>query len=81
MVLGLLLLRQAIVLIGTLAGGYTDAKTGLILDRITYPMIALGILLSLVEGQWLFLGIGAFVRPPAQRASDSERFLVSDFGF
>jgi len=61
MVFNFLVLRQAIVLIGTLAGGYTDARTGLILDRITYPMIALGILLSLVEGQWLFLGIGAAV--------------------
>ena len=61
MMLDMLILRQAIVLIGTLLAGWTDAKTGLILDKITYPMIALGILLSILEGQWVFLAVGAIV--------------------
>jgi len=61
MALELLLLRQAIVLAGTGLAGYTDARTGLILDKITYPMIALGILLNLWEQQWFFLAVGALV--------------------
>ena len=61
MVFELLLLRQAILLAGCLAAAYTDAKTGLILDKITYPMIAAGILLNLLEAEWFFLAFGAAV--------------------
>jgi len=61
MVFDLLLLRQVILLAGCGLAAYTDARTGLILDRITYPMIALGILLNLVEWNWFGLGLGAFV--------------------
>ena len=37
------------ILIGSLLGAYTDFKTGYIFDKITYPMIAAGILLNLFE--------------------------------
>ncbi|MBU2476172.1 prepilin peptidase, partial [Candidatus Micrarchaeota archaeon] len=45
----ILLLKQAVILIGSLIGAYTDFKTGYIYDKITYPMIAIGILLNLFE--------------------------------
>ena len=41
------LVRGAAALIASAAGAYTDYKTGLIYDYITYPLIALGILLNL----------------------------------
>jgi len=53
--------RIAVLLAGCAAGAYTDAKTGLIFDKITYPMIAAGILLNLIEWNLLFLAIGASV--------------------
>ncbi len=45
----ILLLRYAVILIGSLIAAYTDYKTGYIFDKITYPMIAVGILLNLFE--------------------------------
>jgi len=45
----ILLIRQAVILVGTFLGAYTDYKTGFIFDKITYPMIAIGILLNLFE--------------------------------
>ena len=45
----LLFLRQALVLAGTALAAYADIKTGLIFDRITYPMIALGVIFNLIE--------------------------------
>ena len=57
----LLLLRQAILLAGCGTAAFTDARTGLILDRITYPMIALGILLNLWEWELAGLALGAGV--------------------
>lgn len=45
------LIRIIIALIGTMLGAYTDYKTGLIFDKITIPMIAIGIILNLFEGQ------------------------------
>lgn len=45
----ILLLRQAVILIGSLIAAYTDYKTGYIFDKITYPMIAIGILFNLFE--------------------------------
>tara|TARA_Y100000310_G_C20701495_1_gene830397 strand:- start:8675 stop:9484 length:810 start_codon:yes stop_codon:yes gene_type:complete len=42
-------LRIAALVIGSVISAYTDAKTGLILDKVTYPMIALGIVLNLIE--------------------------------
>ncbi len=61
MVFDLLLLRQVILLAGCTAAAYTDAKTGLIVDKITYPMIAAGIALNLLEAEWVFLVAGAAV--------------------
>ncbi|MFH1587025.1 MAG: A24 family peptidase [Candidatus Diapherotrites archaeon] len=45
----LLIFRVFVLIIGSAAAAYTDVKTGLINDYITYPMIALGILFSLIE--------------------------------
>ncbi len=41
--------RYLVVLIGTAVSAYTDIKTGLILDRVTYPMIALGVAFTLAD--------------------------------
>ncbi|MBT4192215.1 MAG: prepilin peptidase [Candidatus Diapherotrites archaeon] len=57
----LFIIQQIAVLIGTFIGGATDAKTGYIYDWITYPMIALGILLSLVQLQWFNLVSGVAI--------------------
>jgi len=53
------LIQQAILIIGTAAGAATDAKTGYIYDWITYPMVGLGIILSIMQQQWTNLIIGA----------------------
>jgi Flp pilus assembly protein protease CpaA len=45
----LLLLREIIVVCAVAAAAYTDYKTGLIYDWITYPLIAIGLLLNLFE--------------------------------
>jgi len=45
----LLLLREIIVAAAAGAAAYTDVKTGLIYDRITYPLIAIGLLLNIFE--------------------------------
>ncbi|MBI4043872.1 MAG: prepilin peptidase [Candidatus Diapherotrites archaeon] len=56
-----LLLRQGIVVLAAVLSAYTDIKTGYIYNAITYPLIALGIVLNLFEQNWLgiALGIGA----------------------
>ena len=46
----LLLLREAAVLFSTAIASYTDLRTGLIYDKLTYPMIALGALLNIYVG-------------------------------
>ena len=45
------LIQQGILLIGTLIGAITDTKTGYIYDWITYPMIIIGLILSITQGQ------------------------------
>lgn len=45
------LIQQTILLLGTLTGAITDTKTGYIYDWITYPMILIGIILSISQGQ------------------------------
>ena len=57
----LLLLRQALVLIASAISAFTDWKTGLVLDKITYPLIAIGVVLNVLEQQWLGLALGAIV--------------------
>ena len=56
-----LLLRQAIVLIASAVSAYTDWKTGLVYDKITYPLIAIGAILCVLEQQWLGLALGIIV--------------------
>ncbi|MBN2127695.1 MAG: prepilin peptidase [Candidatus Diapherotrites archaeon] len=59
----LILLRQALVLIASAVGSYTDFKTGLINDWITLPLIGIGILLNLIffDLNSLLLGLIVFV--------------------
>jgi len=47
--LELLIFREIVLILGTAAAAYTDIKTGLINDYITYSMIALGIIFNLIE--------------------------------
>jgi Flp pilus assembly protein protease CpaA len=46
------LIQQAVLLVGTATGAVTDTKTGYIYDWITYPMIFLGFVLSVMQQQW-----------------------------
>jgi len=57
------LIQQGVLFLGTLLGGITDAKTGYIYDKITYPMIAIGAILSFVQLQWFNIGlaVGIFI--------------------
>jgi len=55
------LIQQAVLLIGTATGAVTDAKTGYIYDWITYPMIIIGLILSVIQQQWMNVGIGAII--------------------
>jgi len=57
----LLLLRQAAVLLGAGLGAFTDAKTRLIPDWITLPMIGLGILVNIAEFRAELFYVGAVV--------------------
>ncbi len=52
------LLSQAALLIATAIAAYTDWKTGMIFDWLTFPLIGLGILLRIVQADWIGLGIG-----------------------
>lgn len=45
----LLLLRKAMVLIGTAIATYTDLKDGMVYDKLTYPMILIGLVLNAYE--------------------------------
>jgi Flp pilus assembly protein protease CpaA len=47
------LLQQLILIVGTLVGGVTDAKTGYIYDWLTTPMIVLGLVLSVIGQMWV----------------------------
>ncbi|MBR9707021.1 MAG: prepilin peptidase, partial [Candidatus Diapherotrites archaeon] len=60
-----LLLRTLIAAAGSLIGAYTDFKTGYIYDKITYPMIALGAILTLLSFNmsliWMAFSTAAFI--------------------
>ncbi len=43
------LLRVIVLLIGSAIASYTDLKSGYIYDKITYPMIAIGLIINLFE--------------------------------
>ncbi|HNV00946.1 MAG TPA: A24 family peptidase [archaeon] len=55
------LIQQGILLIGTLSGAITDIKTGYIYDWITYPMIIIGLILSIMQGQMTNLLIAGII--------------------
>jgi len=55
------LIQQIILLLGVTTGAITDAKTGYIYDWITMPMIICGIILSILQMQWINLIAGAVV--------------------
>jgi len=55
------ILQQIALLIGTFVGGATDAKTGYIYDWITYPMIGVGMILSLIQLQYFNLISGVLI--------------------
>ncbi|HLC36403.1 MAG TPA: A24 family peptidase [archaeon] len=45
----LTLIRIFLLVLGSALASYTDLKTGLIYDKITYPMIALGLVFTLIS--------------------------------
>jgi prepilin signal peptidase PulO-like enzyme (type II secretory pathway) len=57
------IIQQVILIIGTFFGGITDFKTGYIYDWITIPMILLGLILSIIQGQLfnIYSGITIFI--------------------
>jgi len=57
----LILIQQLFLIIGTLTGALTDAKTGYIYDYITYPMIIIGFILSLIQMQFFNLISGIII--------------------
>jgi Flp pilus assembly protein protease CpaA len=50
-----------VVVIAGITATYTDWKTGYIYDWITYPLIVIGVILSLLTQQWIGLGLGALI--------------------
>ena len=56
-----LLLRQSLVLLSLLISSYTDIRKGLIFDRLTIPMIAVGLALNLLEQELFGIGIAVMV--------------------
>lgn len=56
-----LILREIAVIIATAIGAFTDFKTGEIYDWITYPLIAFGILVNLIELNFYGLAFGAII--------------------
>jgi Flp pilus assembly protein protease CpaA len=58
----LFLVRAAAIILASGAAAYTDYKTGLIYDYITYPLIGLGILINLFDANPVYsLGLGGIV--------------------
>ncbi len=55
------LIQSGVLFFGTLAGSITDAKTGYIYDYITYPIIVLGIILSVVQFYWINIASAAII--------------------
>jgi len=57
----LIFLRIAATLIATAIATYTDIKTGYIYDKITYPLIAFGIIINLIEGEFTGILLGGAI--------------------
>jgi len=55
------IIQEAVLLIGTIIGGVTDAKTGYIYDWITLPMLAIGLIFSIFLQQWNNLVLAGIV--------------------
>ncbi|MFH1240651.1 MAG: A24 family peptidase [Candidatus Diapherotrites archaeon] len=54
-------LRIAIILIGCAIAAYSDFKTGLIYDKVTYAMIGLGLILNALEFDLMLFSVGTAV--------------------
>ncbi|MEK6901996.1 MAG: A24 family peptidase, partial [archaeon] len=54
-------LQFAANVIATVIATYTDLDKGFIYDWITYPLIGLGIVLSIVTGQWIGIVLAALI--------------------
>lgn len=54
-------IQFAVNLIASIIATYTDIKTGFIYDWITYPLIAIGIILSILTGQWIGIVLAALI--------------------
>jgi Flp pilus assembly protein protease CpaA len=57
----LLLLRQIILLAASAIAGYTDWKTGFIYDWLTLPLVGIGLVLGILEQNWIGIGFGITV--------------------
>ncbi len=54
-------IQFAVTLIASLIAAYTDIKTGFIYDWITYPLIVIGVILSIIAGQWIGIVLAALI--------------------
>jgi len=57
----LVLVRQIAVLVASIAGSYTDLRTGYIFDWVTLPLIAFGVIANIATGEITGIGIGVAV--------------------
>ncbi|MFH1256314.1 MAG: A24 family peptidase [Candidatus Diapherotrites archaeon] len=57
----LLLFREIVLIAATGIAAWTDLRTGLINDWLTYPLIAIGAIFGLLEFDWTAFGLAAVV--------------------
>jgi Flp pilus assembly protein protease CpaA len=57
----IIIIQEIILILGALLSAYIDAKTGYIYDWITYPMIALGIILAVISSSYFNLASAAVI--------------------
>lgn len=57
----LLLIREFIIIFGCIIAAYTDVKTGLISDKLTYAMIGAGLILNAIDFDIMLFSVGAAV--------------------
>ena len=57
----IIIIQEITLILGALLSAYIDAKTGYIYDWITYPMIALGIILAVISSSYFNLASAAVI--------------------